>query len=781
MGFAAKHLNASQLEDIAGGLFTVKTRQGDELIGLCPVHDDSEPSFSYNTAKDVCHCFTCGFNGDIIRLYSTIKSLDVKEGFKAFCDEFNISDELDPSKPQKEKKKEVPDLDKAYALLGELPQPWLDKLSKTRGWSAAVISFLGIRQQTHYQAKTGKIIKLKKPDRIAIPIKDKDHVRNIRVYKPGAKKQKIISWGKAYGEARLFPHAPRESGAVLLCEGESDTICALSNGFNGITQTSKPRKWSKVHLKTFEGRDVVIAFDADQPGQMYANKFAGPEISKVAKSVKCVVWPDFMGRGDDGLFPEDHGDDLTNFFIKHKQTDVDLQRLIDDAPFFVAPDPEISAQALEFYENSASSGRLTFKPRLLAEKILSDYQLLYCPDIGVIYRFNGRFWEEFYEDHLRAIALKMLGNEAKQSMVTDAVFQIKSLSTIPHGRQLNDDDNFICVKNGMLNINTLILDDHKPEFYATYELGVTYNPDSKDNCDRFLKFLDETIKTPAVIAQVQEFFGYCFLRKSPFAKCLLLLGPGSDGKSLLLTLLREMVGSENCASVSFNEMEDQFLRSSLYQKTVNISTEVGSKAIESPYFKAITAGDPINAAFKHKNTFSFIPYCKLIFAANKLPRVLDNSDGFYRRILPISFKQQFLEGDPGTDPFLEEKLLAEKSEVFHWALVGLKQLLKNKRFTMCQETTDLLMDYKRLNNPVICFAEDCCEMKEGASAPKKAVFGRYEAYCRENNYRAYSRENFFRELYAAFSSLKSIRPRIEQKREFHLEGMTLVISEGADS
>jgi putative DNA primase/helicase len=165
----------------------------------------------------------------------------------------------------------------------------------------------------------------------------------------------------------------------------------------------------------------------------------------------------------------------------------------------------------------------------------------------------------------------------------------------------------------------------------------------------------------------------------------------------------------------------------------------------------------------------------VIFAGNKMPRVLDNSHGFFRRILPVSFKRQFLEGHKDTDPFLEEKLIAEKSEVFHWALVGLKRLLKNRQFTMCEETTDLLMDYKRLNNPVVCFIQDACKVEEGSQTSKKAVFERYESYCRANNYRAYSRENFFRELYAAFSSLKSTRPsKNNSLRERHLQGLSLI-------
>ncbi|SDU38733.1 phage/plasmid primase, P4 family [Desulfobacula phenolica] len=781
MGKAAEHLSTAELENIAESLFTVKSRKGGELIGLCPVHDDKIPSFSYNPVKDVCHCFSCGFGGDIITLWSKVKGHGAgKEGFKAFCREYNITDSFYSSDvKKKEKSKETPPLDDAYHLLGELPESWVEKLQKTRGWNPAAMDWLGIRQQTHYQAKdTGEIKKLRKPERIAIPVFDDDgHVRNIRLYKPGAKKNKIISWGKAYGSSRLFPPSPRENGTVLLCEGESDTVCAISNGFNAITQTTKPKKWTKDHLKKFEDRDVVIAFDADQPGQMYAKEYAGFEIYKVAKTVKLLEWPDIMGKREDGLWPEDHGQDLTDFFQKHKKTAADLQRLMDDAKRFEPPEDEIDPQALEFFERGVND-RLSFKPRLLAEKIREKFTLLYCPDTGLLHKWNNEYWEEFHEDHLRAVALRMLGKESKQAWVQDAVFQVKSLSTIPHGRSLNDKLEWVCIKNGMLNIETLVLKPHDPKYYASYQLNVSFNPESNDRCERWIQFLKETVQTPAVIDQVQEFFGYCFLKKTPFAKCLLLLGDGSDGKSKFIKVLIEMIGAKNCAAVNFNEMEDQFLRSTLYQKAVNVCGEVGGKIIESTYFKAVSSGDRIHAAFKHKNTFEFEPYCKLIFSGNKMPRVKDTSDGLYRRLLPIQFKRQFMEGDPDTDPFLEEKLLSELSEIFLWSLAGLKRLLKNRQFTSCEETTNLMMDYKRLNNPVLCFAQDTCTLDEAGQASKKDLFKGYEKYCRENGYRAYSRENFFRELYAAFATLRTFRPRKNNPHRIpFVKGIRIVIGD----
>jgi putative DNA primase/helicase len=230
-----------------------------------------------------------------------------------------------------------------------------------------------------------------------------------------------------------------------------------------------------------------------------------------------------------------------------------------------------------------------------------------------------------------------------------------------------------------------------------------------------------------------------------------------------------LTGPENCSAVSFQDLEDQFHRSSLYGKMLNISTEVGSKAMESAYFKAICSGDPISAAFKHQNAFQFRPCCKLIFAGNRLPRILDNSDGPFRRLLPISFKRQFLtDGDPD----LLEKLMAERSDIFQWALVGLHRLWEQGAFTDCDETRQLMMDHRRANNPVLCFVEDMCIVGARETVKKQELYKEYKRYADTNGYSIMGRENFFRELYSAISNLKQHRPRTATgEREYYINGI----------
>jgi len=789
MGIARKHLSEQDLIRIAGSLFTVTSHDGQagELRGLCPVHQEKNPSFGYNYRKDACNCFSCGFDGDLCALWSAVNGYDKESGFTAFCREYHIvlgpggsghSDAdraackndggLDDAKPPDD---DIPGtLDDLWELFPPLPESWISRFEEERGWSRKWMEILDLRLQTRYRdKKSGELRPVKgDPQRVAIPVRDSDGtIRNIRLYRPGGGAGKIISWSKQYGSARLFPARPLLDGdPVLLCEGEPDTICALSQGFNGITQTSKLKIWKSDHLKPFTGRDVVIAYDADEAGQKYA-VFAAQNLVTAARSVRLLEWPDFMK--EDGGYPKDHGQDLTDFFVRHKKTAGDLQALMAAARVY---DPGEDAGPLRFFERGVND-RFSFKPRLLADRIMRDYSLMSDPTTGRLYKWKSLSWEDFDENYIKNSCIYYLEKEAKRSMIEDVLYQVKALCTIPHGRAMNDRTDWVNIENGMLNLHTLEIRPHDPEFYFTHMLHVTFDPESPQKCPRWLQWCDETIQTPASIAQLQEFTGYCFLRTAKYEKCLFLLGPGSDGKSTYLKILREIIGPENCASVSFSDLEDQFHRSSLYGKLVNISTEIGAKAIETPYFKAITSGDPINAAFKHKDVFEYTPFVKLCFAGNRLPRVLDNSDGFFRKLLLIEHKRQFIEGEDA-DPDLLATLKGELSGIFAWAILGLHRLLSQNRFTESEETRNLLMEYRRTNNPVLCFVEDECELDRDYTEQKDALYVRYETYCRTNGYSRMNKGNFLRELFSAVASVRKYRARLRSgEREHRLSGIRL--------
>lgn len=753
MGIAVD-LSIDQRELIARGLFQVSKKLGDELHGLCPYHAEKEPSFAYNVAKDACHCLSCGASDDLAGMWCREHGYDVRtDGLLKFKRAFGLSSggsppPAPPTKPVRAPDKQdppVPDKiipESSLESLPPLPKPWVDRLTATRKWSPAVVQEMDLR--VYGDERTA---------RIAIPVRDdQGRLRNIRLYLPGAKSNKMISWSEQvdgkkvnYGSARLLP-APatwRKGEIVWLCEGEPDMICARSHGLNAVTQTAGAKTFKPEFVDQFQGRDVVICYDADRAGIDGARKVA-EKLSGVAKLVRVIEWPAFMAA-EDGGWPEKSGQDLTDFFCRHNKTVQDLQNLLPEATAFEPPpEPEKPAGTRRFF---AGRNGTTFKPQWLADAILQDLDLLADPLTQQIFRWTGKYWKPWHMDRLRSYAKRLLGDEAEPARLSQAAELAYLDSLLAEDRELNDQENLICLENCMLDLESMETRPHDKNYLSTQILPFPYDPEAL--CDRWLEFLAEVIPDKFVRAQLQQFFGYCLTRSTRYETALLLIGPGSDGKSKILNILQEMIGEENCSAVQMSRLEEPFERATMYNKLLNVASEENKAAFGSAMVKAAISGDRMNASFKHKDYFQFRPYAKHAFSSNFFPAVPDNTDGYFRRWLPIEFTKQFGPGmDAAKDVHLEEKLMAELPGIFLWSLAGLRLLREHDGFINAEVTNRFLEAYKRHNNPIVWFVEEYCVLDSGCREALDSLYSKYTRVLKSAGNNPLNKQNFAAGLHA---------------------------------
>lgn len=57
-------------------------KRGNNYIGLCPFHDDKNPSMSVSPQKKVFKCFSCGIAGDVVTFVSKFKNITISEALK---------------------------------------------------------------------------------------------------------------------------------------------------------------------------------------------------------------------------------------------------------------------------------------------------------------------------------------------------------------------------------------------------------------------------------------------------------------------------------------------------------------------------------------------------------------------------------------------------------------------------------------------------------------------------------------------------------------------------
>ena len=73
-----KALKATIVELYEGEL----RRSGRALVGICPLHDDINPSFAIYDDTNSFYCFACGVGGDVISYFQKVKNVDFKTAIK---------------------------------------------------------------------------------------------------------------------------------------------------------------------------------------------------------------------------------------------------------------------------------------------------------------------------------------------------------------------------------------------------------------------------------------------------------------------------------------------------------------------------------------------------------------------------------------------------------------------------------------------------------------------------------------------------------------------------
>ncbi len=126
------------------------------------------------------------------------------------------------------------------------------------------------------------------------------------------------------------------------------------------------------------------------------------------------------------------------------------------------------------------------------------------------------------------------------------------------------------------------------------------------------------------------------------------------------------------------------------------------------------------------------------------------------------------------DLYLGKKLIGELDGVFMWALRGLQRLREQGHFTESEAAEAALAEYRRYNNPVLAFVQDCCELDAAAITSKDDLYQEYRKHVEGGGYSPLAKENFFRELYAMNPELEGSRRRMDGQRERVVVGIAMV-------
>ena len=329
-------------------------------------------------------------------------------------------------------------------------------------------------------------------------------------------------------------------------------------------------------------------------------------------------------------------------------------------------------------------------------------------------------------DHLDLAHLTLNGIGRENIICADAFFW-KWLDAGVWAQQ-NDQ----AIKQLELQAGKWTLQPHCREHYRTTQIPVAYEPQA--DAPLFCAFLAQVFSDDHdmldKIKCVLELMGYTIMSHARHELFVMLIGPGANGKSVLLAVLEGLAGVDNVAGVQPANFSRTFQRGHLHQKLANIVTELKQgEVIADAELKAITSGEPSTVEHKFGAPFVMRPFATCWFGTNHMPHTRDFSEALFRRAVILQFNRTFAKHEQ--DPQLKDKLLAELPGILNLSLTAYARAL-NSGFTAPSSSHAAKQEWRLEADQVAQFVDDVCTRDAEARSTATNVFEAYRNWALDN-------------------------------------------------
>lgn len=401
------------------------------------------------------------------------------------------------------------------------------------------------------------------------------------------------------------------------------------------------------------------------------------------------------------------------------------------------------------------------------------HNLLYCRGFDQFYIYSNGVYQElptqkFEQKVWEYLMLNLVDQDVTPATVQNAVQSIKWQIA----NQVDDMDSpYIAFTDQLYNTDTFGFESFDRTKIVVHHLPFeTAKLDMK--IPEFRKFLNTTVVkddmyTPdeELIKVVQEMFGYYLVNNLKAQVVFFLVGPGANGKSVMLNVLEKMIGQKFVSAMSIETLTtDKFATAGLIGKKVNICNEEESRYLRSDRFKALISGDLIQAERKFEGTFSFHPKTKYIFASNALPTFDGVNYGLKRRIKIIPFKRIFKQHEQNRQ--MTELLLSELPGIVNWALEGSRRLVNNDyRFTESEAVTEAVYEFESNTSSALLFFRETYspDREETHFVSNQQIYQEYQSWCMEMGKKPLNAINFHKDIKANIDGIRIGFRRVEGK------------------
>ncbi len=247
---------------------------GEQKYALCPLHKDTNASFTVNTETGAWYCHGCGRGGHYVEFVQWYFDVPLETAKKVVLQWNTKGTWKFPTEEYVEKCHES--LMRRTLTLEEINSFGITEeiLKKYQiGWDDIRVTF-------PIRSRTGKVINVRK---YILPSKRT----------PGSNTAKVIGV-KELNDCRFYPYTMfnecPEDEPLYIVEGEKDCLAAISQGLYAVTGTGGTTI-PVLEMDMFKDRDVYIMTDSDVAGDKNADKYY-LHLRRVAKSVARIKLPE---------------------------------------------------------------------------------------------------------------------------------------------------------------------------------------------------------------------------------------------------------------------------------------------------------------------------------------------------------------------------------------------------------------------------------------------------------------------------------------------------------
>ncbi len=336
--------NSIKLSEVIGKNLSIKKRDNNNYVALCPFHKEKTPSFNISDDKGFYHCFGCGKNGDIFNYLMDTENLSFIEALKKLADHAGIN-------TSKQNYFVDPKITNHFNLLKRVSESYINNLNaplgeearnylQKRGFNETIINKFYLGYSGNIKSNQQLLSTLLKEgfsidDFVDVGLIKKNDNKNLvfffqnRIMFPilNNSGKTIAFGGRVLGEGQpkylnspetsLFLKSKQLFGifnakkllhkkSFIICEGYTDVICLHSHGYPAVASLGTALGDDQIETIFSVVDEAFLVFDGDIAGKNATDRVFHKYLPKLKlkKKLKFVFLPD---NHDPEEFIKDHG------------------------------------------------------------------------------------------------------------------------------------------------------------------------------------------------------------------------------------------------------------------------------------------------------------------------------------------------------------------------------------------------------------------------------------------------------------------------------------------